>query len=516
MEEKIALIVAIASLGVSLSGLPREIRLLTAVTGGGLAIHQGIELRSKRLRTESEQRNLAPIAEKLQADLDALALAEQQLNLEKAKQIQELKSLEESLLLDLQQKERQLEDRIELSSRESLRMLESQQQEQVGLYRKKIQELEEAIASLEDSKVKKQAEVEEWVRSRQAEILVREQELAGWKAEQEQLILKKKKELSIAAQKELEEAEDALLERFQSEQGKMLEELAAIKEQLSRESQQQFEQWCVPHIQEMDSKLREIEALRGTVEMLQQQIAEDRSIKLCPETGTVHGDRANTVLLYLRDQGVFCNFVSCSFAPDESFILNFLPWTVGPKSEKAIKGLLLDMQRYLGLSEIPGFQPNGAARSWSLVFYPSKRSLSLHDFYERIPQETKVGATFEDIEPLILHGISKEINYQEQVQEMMNFRPPLPLPMPRTRQISEIEFDSARWLFSWRSLATNGEQENITTRKGLLYHLYGKREGGSSSSYNPVLGESLGDRINRILENLRVEAVKLEGEEENV
>ncbi len=498
-QTKLALLIAIASLGVTLSPLPKNMRLITGITGGGLALFQGVEERSKRLRKEAAtdaKRKLSTIGSiRLAQDLEALELAESQLNLQKAHQIQELKMLEEMLLQEIEAKERQSTARLEelaIASNYQLQQVnKTQLEEQEQKLQKLRDELEEQEQAKEERKIAQAKELEE---------LAREASVA---------IVKKK----AAQVKELEDAEDALLERFQEEQSKMLAELTDLKRNLEKEATQKYEAWLIPHAQEMDAKIREIEALRGTVEMLQQQIAQDTTIKLCPEHGTAHGDRANVILLWLREWGVYANFVSASFAPDESFILNFLPWIIGSKAEKAIKGLLLSMQSHFGLSEPPSFQPNGAARAWSLVFFPAKRAaIALQDFYSKVPDELNVTALFSDIEPAIRDGVAQQLNYQQQVEEMLVFRPPTPLPLPRTRQITQIEIDCARWLFSWRSLA--GEGENITTRKGLLFFMYGKREGGASSNYNSCLGESLGDRVKRILDILRVEAVKLEELEE--
>jgi hypothetical protein len=129
----------------------------------------------------------------------------------------------------------------------------------------------------------------------------------------------------------------------------------------------------------------------------------------------------------------------------------------------------------------------------------------------------RLGETFQDIEPAIRDGVARELNYQQQVSEMMSFTPPVPLSKPRSYQISELEMTCFKWFYSWRSLATDGQEQNITTRAGLLYHIYGVREGRTSSVHDPLLCESLGQRVSRVLNILRLEEVvlKQQGESEN-
>jgi hypothetical protein len=80
---------------------------------------------------------------------------------------------------------------------------------------------------------------------------------------------------------------------------------------------------------------------------------------------------------------------------------------------------------------------------------------------------------------------------------MLTFRPPSPLPMPTTRQLTPPELIACEWFYHWREKATG--QKNVTTRKDLLWHLYRITEGRASNKYHPVLAESLGHRVKRLI-----------------
>jgi hypothetical protein len=81
--------------------------------------------------------------------------------------------------------------------------------------------------------------------------------------------------------------------------------------------------------------------------------------------------------------------------------------------------------------------------------------------------------------------------------DMLNFRPPVPLPIPQSRQLTPPELLSCAWFYYWREAATG--EANIKTRKLLLRHLYGVEEGRASSVYRPAIAENLGTRVKRLI-----------------
>lgn len=505
MKEKyLALIVAVAGVGVVLSPLPVAPRLVVGLTSGSLCVVQGLEIRNRKERERATQQQSAESVgaalarreeelrvkeRRLQEDLDALAIAEHQISLKGQNQLSELKAQEESLLIQLKVEEdkrrAQLEQNLELERESALQRLNTE-----------LGELQGEIEALEEEREQRLEQT-----SREIEKLRLE-----WEQTQANEIDK--------ISRELEEAEQALIQKYCAERDQLLEELQELQQQLKAEARKEYESWLIPHCQEMDVRLREIEGLKSTVQMLKEQIAEDRDLKLCNEWGTVHGDRANSILTWLKENGQYCDYQSATVMPDGTFVLNFLPWVVGAKAEKGIKSLLLAMQVRYGLHEPPVFQPNGEARAWTLTMFPARgRAIALEDFYNQVPQETLVGESFRDIEPMLRDRVAQQLNYQQQVAEMMAFRPPVPLQRPRSHQITELEMMCCRWFYSWRALATDGSEPNITTREGLLYYVYGVREGRATSQYDPLMAEKLGDRVKRILRMLNLEAVQIEAEE---
>lgn len=506
MKEKyLALIIAVAGVGVVLSPLPVAPRLLVGVTGGGLCAVQGLEIRNKKEKDRvAQQQSVQGLGEalirreeelkakelRLQQDLETLAIAEHQLSLKGQNQLSEIKAQEESLLIQLKVEEDNRRSQLE----QNLRLEREAAHLQLNA---ELAELQEEIDALEEERVQRLEQTN--------------REIEKLKLEWEQTQASEIEKIS----RELEEAEQVLIQKYCAERDQLLEELQELQQQLKAEAQKEYESWLIPHCQEMDARLREIEGLKSTVQMLKEQIAEDRDLKLCNEWGTVHGDRANSILTWLKENGQYCDYQSATILPDGTFVLNFLPWVVGAKAEKGIKSLLLAMQVRYGLQEPPVFQPNGEARAWTLTMFPARgRAIALEDFYSQTPQETLVGETFRDIEPVLRDRVAQQLNYQQQVAEMMAFRPPVPLQRPRSHQVSELEMMCCRWFYSWRALATDGQEPNITTREGLLYYVYGVREGRATSQYDPLMAEKLGDRVKRILRMLNLEAVQIEAEEE--
>lgn len=518
----VPVIVAIAATGITFSPFPLAIRLIAGGAGVGICGYKAMEVKGDRDRLlrlrnkqesdlESQKALIEAKAIEIENNLNSLQLSEAELAAKRNRWEIEEREAREALRAYIEREESRFLDvleREEKESREQLRIdLESNQAAILSQMDSAIAGKEAILDALEVERVKKTEALEAELSAKRD---LFESELADkrrrWKEERD-----KQREQD---QREIEEAEQVLVKEFKAYKDGLLGELEEIEKELKSQSQKDYEAWLVPHIQEMDERIREIQALKGTVQVLREQIAEDRTIRLCPDAGTVHGDRANAVLLWLRDQGVPCDYLGAIVLRDGTFVLNFEPWEVGSKSERRIKGLLLACQVKFGLQEPPQFEPNGEARAWSLTLFParSRESLRLEEFYSQKLPETNLGESFRDLEPAIKNGVARQLNYQEQVQEMMAFTPPVPISKPRSHQITELEMACFKWFYFWRGLATDGQAENITTREGLLYHVYGVREGRASSSYDPILCESLGQRVKRVLAILRVEEVEVNEE----
>ena len=556
------LAISVCGLGVMFSPLPHATKLIVGLSGSALCFFQVIEIRSERERIAKFKVNEAAELEakatlieakskELDAGLAALEVAEAELNSKKRIAEAEAQSSREALkaelareqdklLLDLEAEERRrrhkLEADLEANKAAILAQMELTINEKKTVIDALDREQAEKLQRLEDELGQRKALLEaelaqlEAQRQQQLEaIAVEERQRLGaieaeieakraqWTAERQ---AQKRKDAA-----ELEEAEEALTNQYIESRDQMLADLKDLEAQLNAQARANFESWLVPHCQEMDSKIREIEALKGTVQMLREQIAESRDIKLSGLDGTEEGDRADKILIWLKEQGQYCDYCSATILPDGTFVLNFMPWVVGSKTEKAIKGLLVWMVPKFSLREPPLFQPNGEARAWTLTMIPIRSRANgrspemnltrLDDFYSRHSElDIRTGETFRDLESDIREGVARQLNYEAQVNEMMAFRPPVPLPKPRSHQITELEMMCCKWFYFWRGLATDGEEPNVTTREGLLFYVYGVREGRATSNYDPIMCESLGQRVKRILDMLRVEAVELEEQAE--
>lgn len=519
----IPLIAAITSIGAILSPLPIQAKLPIGLISMGTCTHQAIKEKGKRDRLlrfreregqELEAKRLALEAkqEELEESLNVLAIAEIELSAKRQRWEIEEREAREAFKAELSRKEDDLLLRLEREEWEHKSQLETALEANkkaiLAQMNSDIKEVQAVLDALERERQEKldQIEAERLQRLELIEIeLTRERE--KWEAQ--------RGDQQEKDQQELEQAKQDLIDAYLEQKDVLQTQLEQLREQLQSEAKANFESWLVPHCQEMNDRIKEVEALKGTIQMLREQMAEDRDIRLCNEFGTVHGDRANALLTWLKGNAVYCDYVSSTILPDGTFVLNFEPWEVGSKAEKKIKGLLLACQVRFGLQEPPLFEPNGEARSWCFKMFPARAraSFQLEQFYVQGLPETNLGESFRDLEPALREGVARQLNYQEQVAEMMTFKPPVPLPAPRSRQLTELEVMCFRWFYFWRGLATEGLEENVTTREGLLYSVYGVREGRRSTTYDPILGESLGKRVKRVIQMFEAEKTAMDLED---
>ena len=501
-------------LGIGLMFSPSPIAIKIGIGLSGIALNgyqflliKGQKNKEKGLATKSNK--------KLQDELIKLTLKTKELE-EKERSLanfsDELLLLEEKITRQEKLARQEIEEEIKRSrivmAREQDDMIADWAMEETRLRQKLTEDLEankqaftaqmmtelsdkqEAIRELDQEYQEKEKLLEEELERR---LITFEQELANKRKEDD---------------KELEEAEQTLTNNYVQKRDELIQELNQLKEELNQEYQQKYEDWLVPHYQEMDRLLKEIESLKATIEYLQEELADNVDIRLPSDIGTPHADRSTLILMWLKEQGIYADYKSSIILPDDTFVLTFLPKIIGNSTEKKIKGLLLAMQVKFGLQSPPKFEPNPSARGWSLTYYPNHSTpIPLNEFFvRRLPEETLMGETFKDIEPALQEAIARRLSYEEQHAEMMNFSPPVPLQKPYTRQITELEWSCFKWYYSWRALATNGNKPNVTTRKELLWHIYQVREGRASSNLDPLLGESLGQRVKRILNMLEAES----------
>jgi hypothetical protein len=516
---KVSLSIGVAGLALMFAPISSQGKLLVATTSAALCTYQACAFKASKQKTtenlEEKELLLNAKAKELEASLISLEIMEAEL--ESKKRIAEVEAIEKRKALDAELARSQESFLAEMSFLEGKRKRELES-DLIANKTAILAAMQSEIAKLEQEKQSVLSATLAEIQQLEGEKIDKENAISLWEKQQRDAINAEIARTRSQWDKEVKEAEKQMAEEYQQLQDEMIQELQALKDELRKESEAKYQEWLIPHCQEMDNKLKEIDALKATIATLQEQIAEDRDIVLCKESGTVHGDRSNAVLLWLKQMGQYCDYQSSTVLPTGTFVLNFLPWEVGSKSEKAIKGLLLSAQVKFGLTEPPSFEPNGEARAWTLTFYPARnRAIALGDFYVQQIPEVRLGETFQDIEPAIRDGVARGLNYQQQVSEMMSFTPPVPLSKPRSYQISELEMTCFKWFYSWRSLATDGQEQNITTRAGLLYHIYGVREGRTSSVHDPLLCESLGQRVSRVLNILRLEEVvlKQQGESEN-
>jgi len=89
----------------------------------------------------------------------------------------------------------------------------------------------------------------------------------------------------------------------------------------------------------------------------------------------------------------------------------------------------------------------------------------------------------------------------DHVKFMLSFHPPANKVKPTSLALETVEVQWVEWLYKWRTQATG--KPNITTQNDLLLEIYGVSPGRGTDEES-LLGESLRDRLHRIMDLLEL------------
>jgi hypothetical protein len=424
---------------------------------------------------------------KLQQDWEAIAELKAELELQKRLAERELKLTEEQFLVETEKREAQSKRDIERARREAAKRL--------WKVHDHLWRLRRTIAAQVDERVRVESE----------------RAIAQLKAQAELEIEQLKQELEV----KIAEAEQARLDAQQEldeEHAAMQEGLNETIEQAKALLRQQLEDdkkaWMVRHVEAYNAKCKELDSAKTRIRLLREEMADMQDIKLCKETGTAHGDRANIVLIWLKQHGIYANWVFSSIPPSGVFQLGFDFWVEDPKTVAKVEKLMPLLQNKLGSADIPTLGHSKHSRCWVITALPcvAETRPNLNDLYKR-SVDIDVPSTFGDLEPHLRDAIAAELSYQQQEQEIKTLIPPVPLPRPNTHAISWLEIACLKHYMYYRAEATKGAEPNVTTKAELMEIVYGVKKGYSSQRRDPILDESLSQRYDRAMRLIEGEAI---------
>jgi hypothetical protein len=142
--------------------------------------------------------------------------------------------------------------------------------------------------------------------------------------------------------------------------------------------------------------------------------------------------------------------------------------------------------------------PNPVDHCW-------RATIPANEGYQGNDEVYQVSEVADDLE----EGLRQQMNLSQTEEFMLNFTPVVPL-FPRV-EISGLspckeEWATLNWFFFWRLEATG--KANIVSVIGLMREVYGVSE-VAGRAINPVTGESLSDRLERLLPQLKAEYAQL-------
>lgn len=352
MEKNLCLLVAIASTGLCFAPIPDGSKLLASGAGIATSALGAVTVRSEKNRkatdkakkeTQEKEDNdrlqvrLSDLEAQLKERETAIAVKEEeliqqlyQLDRDRAESQALLGSQEKIIESELAAREQQTNKRIKQARKrcaDAIKKARFRMRRRMWVLAKEVEEIRAiAIAEGEQSKVEAAKEIEEaWAEAEKAmnadKAEARKEIEQAWEEARRAIALERKK-----LSKEVQETQDALAEAEQQLIEDALRQLNQLKDELKKGADAALEERLVPFYAEMNQLMQERDGLKSTVAMLREQLAENRDIKLCDKHGTVHGDRANAVLLFLKEKGVYCDYDSSVVEPEGKFILNFHPW----------------------------------------------------------------------------------------------------------------------------------------------------------------------------------------------
>lgn len=541
MQQRLVFLILLLSAAIAVSPMDAKSKTVTsatAATAGFWVVGQDRKRKQERIdaltqgeldlaksirKFTKQQADLEDEKRKLQADREAIAELKREAELQKRLTEKDLAATEKELLLEAARRERRIEGDIRETRRKAAKRLwqvhrllwrarraaEAQAKALLLDAAKKEQKLEEDIQEVRREAARKLWKMHDRAWEMRKAIEARGVEDAIAQAEVE---LEEKRGELRAKEAELEDRRQALEAELDEAHAEMQAELNQVLEQAEKVLVQRFEDekkaWMVKHVKAYDAKCKELDTAKTRIRLLREEIAEMQDIKLSKETGTAHGDRANIVLIWLKNQGIYANCVFSGISPSGVFQLGFDLWVEDPKTVAKIERLLPLLENKLGSAGTPTLGYSKHSRCWVITALPSvvEERENLNDLYKRSP-DTELPSTFRDLEPHLRDAIAAELSYQQQEEEIKNLIPPVPLPRPNTHAISWLEIACLKHYMYYRQEATKGREPNVTTKAELLEIVYGVKKGYSTQRRDPILDESLSQRYDRAMRLIEGEEV---------
>jgi hypothetical protein len=546
LEEKIALIER--SLLVSRSEIEQQLRQLEADLQEAATIKASAENEARQLKqkAEAEIEALWSEVQGIENSAKATAIATtsiaesesdrilQEARL-KADQLQHnVQLIEQSLRADVVEVRRRAAQSIKRARRHwrsRVRLLRAEFESALKTDRKELEierdrinsELALERAQTQETVTNALREAEEAKLKAQEEIKALKEEFEQEKQEAIDLI---SDEFNRENEEKLEKQRQALNKQLEAKQQKLNDlidqanqELEEAKANLQEHYEATYQQWLLPHVIEVNRLQEEIEDWKSRYMSAEEELAASKDI-LLPENPWSHDhkSKAYNVLLWFKSKGVMLNYYNSAIDEDGNFTLFFKPWQGGAKGKKAIEGCFDGMISDWGLIAKP--QLGETVESWFLKMMPAanKAKTLEQEFRQfggfpfnslRVPVETEqqlqIPISFDGLGEETRRRAMTEASYQQKIDFMMTYKPGK-LPKPVTYEITPQELKAVDWWTNWRSVATKGAEPNIREVNRLLTAVYGLSVGSSTESRDRVTGESLRQRMHRIMHLLKIES----------
>ncbi|NER45741.1 MAG: hypothetical protein F6J92_03450 [Symploca sp. SIO1A3] len=433
-----------------------------------------------RQRINQKESQVASKLLKVEADLKAAQSIHEQALEEKAELIDKVQAESDEML-----------SKIAAREEATLKILEEQERELASKRELALQEVEQfrQQVNLEAEFLKKQVQLE--ADAIASEIHVEQQ---TWRTELEQQMEVAKAEIQEEYYEECDASISARIQKIEQNAADM------VRQKLKAA------------FGEIEKLQEEKKTLSDRLKLLHEKLQATRQVKKPTEIDMFSTIARNLIEFYER-QGVQLDFVSVRPVADGSTIVCVNPWRKDAGIEKELEKFFNALMVEFKLLQPPTH--NITPVGYDIHLHPqpyhygglppvNPYSAQAHKFGSSVYEEDEP-----DLEELATEALGnnearklmQERLEDDHVKFMLSFHPPANKVKPTSLALETVEVQWVEWLYKWRTQATG--QPNITTQNDLLLEIYGVSPGRGTDEES-LLGESLRDRLHRIMDLLEL------------
>jgi len=536
--KNVSLAVIICAIGIIFSPIQKEYKIITSLTGLGVSANLSLEeLKKRRTKVETEKQiknelNLKALqiendVARLEDDLEVITLirsnTETELAILKEKQILEIVSLEEQTKQHLNDEREKLKYTLKLEKDKQQQLINqvwfSVCNELADMSMSALNELVSYEQFIEDENQRLRQELTKNFRGLRSRFYAKKDRNHNALMGQYEMSLDDAATtiqnlaatvLESASNFELKQFEKTDTQTDEVNQG-YLDIVKADIDSINESFKKGFEGNYSGFISDYSSFVDELGGLREELEYLRGKLNQQLKPGLIKKPRHDGDRKTNDFLNWLfSNWQILAEHNSSLMRGDRTLEINFDLIEDQDKLTKKIsrlksKELPAQLQAYFGAETEPTIGLNVEIGCWTAVIPPTRGGFipELNDSRFAAVALPKP-ASYQSLEDELKERIETKQNFEQIEQMMMDFKPIVPLPMPKTVEPTNLELNTFRWFFLWRNQAT--KLENIVTVKGLAREIYGLND---IDALMPDLGETMRSRIERLQVQLRIEMVDL-------